>query len=185
MLSVRILFPLRSAQFTVKNRLPRGSWLYDIPSFVCCWLYFSIDAARTFSLGEPADDIKQTATTAAGVMDIVRDCLRPNLPVAELNQRVMDYYHQHQLWQCRGWIGGYEMGIAFLSDWVGNFVYDPLAEKNSARLFEPGTVVNHESQIFLPRHSGQYFMVESLLFGADEVRLATESVDYDLIVIER
>ena len=77
------------------------------------------------------------------------------------------------------------MGIAFLSDWVGNFVYDPLAEKNSARLFEPGTVVNHESQIFLPRHSGQYFMVESLLFGADEVRLATESVDYDLIVIER
>ena len=145
---------------------------------------YHINAARTFSLGEPAEDIKTRASTAASVMDVVRDCIRPNLPVAEFNRRVMEFYQQKNLWDSRGWIGGYEMGIAFFSDWVGNFVYDPLAEKNSERVFEPGTVVNHESQIFLPRFSGQYFMVESLLFYEDRVDLATESAPYDLIVID-
>lgn len=60
----------------------------------------------------------------------------------------------------------------------------PLAEKNAERLFEPGTAVNHEIQIFLPRFTGQFFMIESLLFEAHEARFATSEVRYDLIVIE-
>jgi hypothetical protein len=34
------------------------------------------------------------------------------------------------------------------------------------------------------RHSGQYFMIESLLFYEDRVELATETVSYDLVVID-
>ena len=122
---------------------------------------YHINAARTFSLGEPADDVKDVTDRAAAVMDVVRDCLRPNLPVRELNEKVKAHYDREDLWTRRGWIGGYEMGIAFPSDWVGNFVYDPLAEKNADRVFEPGTAVNHEIQIFMPRHVGQFFMIES------------------------
>ncbi|MDH3672728.1 MAG: hypothetical protein OES46_16490, partial [Gammaproteobacteria bacterium] len=108
----------------------------------------------------------------------------PNLPVREFNERVKRYYDEQGLWDSRGWIGGYEMGIAFFSDWVGNFVYDPLSEKNADRVFEPGTAVNHESQVFLPRHVGQYFMIESLLFADDHAKLATPDIAYSLIVIE-
>ena len=145
---------------------------------------YHVNVARTFSLGEADADVKNCASLAAGVMQVLRDCLRPNLPVSELNERVMAYYQQQGLWQSRGWIGGYEMGIAFFSDWVGNFVYDPLAEKNAHRCFQAGSVVNHESQIFLPRFLGQYFMIESLLFYEDRVELASPGISYDLIVIE-
>ena len=144
---------------------------------------YHVNVARTFSLGEPADDVLDVTSRAAGAMNVVRDCLRPNLPVRELNEKVKRYYDEQDLWDSRGWIGGYEMGIAFLSDWVGNFVYDPLSEKNADRLFEPGTVVNHEIQIFLPRHIGQFFMIESLIFTETEARFATPEIPYDLIVI--
>jgi Xaa-Pro dipeptidase len=144
---------------------------------------YHMNAARTFSVGEPAKDIAEKAALAAGVMDVVIDCLRPNLPVRELNEKVKAYYDEHNLWDERGWIGGYEMGIAFLSDWVGSFVYDPLVEKNADRRFEPGTAVNHEIQIFLPRFTGQFFMIESLLFKENEVLLATPDVPYGLAVV--
>ena len=76
------------------------------------------------------------------------------------------------------------MGIGFLSDWVGNFVYDPLSEKNADRVFEAGTAVNHEIQIFMPRHVGQFFMIECLLFEEDQAFLATPEIPYSLIVVE-
>ena len=76
------------------------------------------------------------------------------------------------------------MGISFHSDWVGNFVYDPLARKNADAVFVPGTAVNHEIQMFLPRQVGGFFVVESLLFYEDDVKLATGSVPYSLIVVE-
>ena len=144
---------------------------------------YHMNCARTFSLGEPAPDVKDVADRSAAVMDVVRDCLRPNLPVRELNQKVKAHYEAEGLWTSRGWIGGYEMGIGFLSDWVGNFVYDPLSEKNADRVFEPGTAVNHEIQIFLPRHVGQFFMIESILFEDDRASFATPDVPYSLIVV--
>ncbi len=145
---------------------------------------YHMNCARTFSLGEPAPDVKDVCARSAGAMEAVRGCLRPNLPVRELNEKVRAYYEEQDLWTSRGWIGGYEMGVGFLSDWVGHMVYDPLSEKNADRLFEPGTAVNHEIQIFMPRHAGQFFMIESLLFEDDKASFATPDVPYDLIVVE-
>ena len=145
---------------------------------------YHINAARTFSLGEPAADVKDVTDRASAVMAVVRDCLRPNLPIRELNEKVKAHYDREDLWSSRGWIGGYEMGISFPSDWVGNFVYDPLSEKNADRVFEPGTAVNHEIQIFMPRHIGQFFMIESLLFEEDKASFATPDVSYALNVVE-
>ena len=94
------------------------------------------------------------------------------------------YYEETGLWDSRGWVGGYEMGIAFFPDWVGNFVYDPLAEKNADRVFEPGTAVNYEVQVFLPQYAGCFVAIETLLFGDETVTLATERIPYELAVIE-
>jgi Xaa-Pro aminopeptidase len=168
--------------YTTRRKMQAG----DIICIDVCGVHnrYHINGARTFSLGEPAKDVKDTTDRAAAVMDVVRDCLRPNLPVREFNEKVKAHYDREDLWTSRGWIGGYEMGIGFPSDWVGNFVYDPLSEKNADRSFEPGTAVNHEIQVFMPRHVGQFFMIESLLFEADKASFATPEVPYDLIVIE-
>ncbi|WP_169738509.1 M24 family metallopeptidase [Afifella pfennigii] len=156
----------------------------EIVTVDVCGVYnrYHINQARTYSIGEPAADTAEACRKAAGSMEVVRQMLRPNLPVRELNEALLAYYQEVGLWDRRGWIGGYEMGIAFPPDWVGNFVFDPLSEINQDRVFAPGTAVNYENQFFLPRHEGLYFMIESFLFTELEGRLLS-SVPYDLTVI--
>ena len=149
-----------------------------------CGVYkrYHINIARTFSMGEPAKDVQVLASKATAYMEVIRAALRPNLPVRELNRIILEQLAAAGLWDRRGWIGGYEMGIAFPPDWVGNFVYDPLSEVNAERLFEPGTAVNYENQFFLPRHIGQYFTIYSFLFTKEEARGLSE-MPFDLMVI--
>jgi Xaa-Pro dipeptidase len=122
-----------------------------------------------------------TTRRIAASMDIIAGILRPNLPVRELNEAVKSYFEEQGLWESRGWIGGYEMGIAFAPDWVGNFVYDPQSDDNGERVFEPGTSVNYENQFFMPGHVGQYFTITSLLFTEAEGRMLSD-MPFELIV---
>ena len=80
---------------------------------------YHINAARTYFTGTPPPELSDVAQRAAGAMDAAIECLKPNLPVRELNQRIKKYYKKEELWDSRGWVGGYEMGISFFSDWVG------------------------------------------------------------------
>jgi Xaa-Pro aminopeptidase len=157
----------------------------DIVAVDLCGVYkrYHVNMARSFSMGEPARDVRETTDRIAQSMPVLRGLLRPNLPVRELNQAIRDYFEAAGLWDKRGWLGGYEMGIAFPPDWVGNFVYDPLSPLNADRFFEPGTAVNYENQFFLPRHIGQYFAIDSFLFTETEAKGLTE-MPFELMVIE-
>ncbi len=150
-----------------------------------CGVYnrYHINMARTYSLGEPPADALEVANKAVGSMALLRDLIRPNISVREVSKALMDYYIDQGIWDRRGWIGGYEMGIAFPPDWVGNFVFDPLSEKNADKVFEPGTAVNCETQFFLPRHLGMYFTIESMLFKEDEAKLLSKT-PYELTIID-
>jgi Xaa-Pro dipeptidase len=144
---------------------------------------YHINMARTFFLGKPSPDVVSMTDKIARSMELIRAILRPNLPVREFNKQVMDYFVRENLWGSRGWIGGYEMGIAFPPDWVGNVVYDPLSEINAERIFEPGTAVNYENQFFLPKHMGQFFTIDSFLFKERDVLMLSEK-PFDLIVVD-
>lgn len=135
---------------------------------------YHVNLARMFHCGEPAPDVADVAARAAASIDVVKGLLRPNLPVRELSEALVAYYQAEGLWESRGWIGGYEMGIAFYGDWVGNVVWDPLAELHADKVFEPGTAVNCETQIFLPRHVGQFFSIDTLVFDDDDAWIASE-----------
>lgn len=144
---------------------------------------YHINIARTFSIGSPSAEVKDLTDRAARSMDLIRSILRPNLPIREFNTTVMDYFRKEGLWERRGWVGGYEMGAAFPPDWVGNFVFDPLSEINTDRVFEPGTAVNYENQFFMPAHQGQYFTIESFLFEQDKASMLSDQ-PFELIVID-
>jgi Xaa-Pro aminopeptidase len=144
---------------------------------------YHINMARTFSMGEPSRDVSEITNKAAKAMAYVRSLLRPNLPVGEFNRAIMAHLVEAGLWERRGWVGGYEMGIAFPPDWVGNFVFDPLSDLNADRQFEPGTAVNFEHQFFLPRHIGQYFTIDSFLFTETQAR-GLSAEPFELMVIE-
>jgi Xaa-Pro aminopeptidase len=166
---------------STRRKIQKG----DLVLVDLCGVYkrYHINIARSFCMGEPAKDVQAVARKAAASMDVIRATLQPNLPVGELNRVILEHMTAAGLWDRRGWVGGYEMGIAFPPDWVGNFIYDPVSEINADRLFEPGTAVNYENQFFLPRHVGQYFTIDSFLFTKEWARGLSE-MPFDLMVIE-
>ena len=144
---------------------------------------YHANIARTFSIGEPSSEVRELTARAAESMQLIRSILRPQLRIAEFTAIVRDYFHRCGLWERRGWIGGYELGIAFPPDWVGNFVYDVGLESDDERVFQPNTIVNYENQFFMPQHQGQYFTIESILFEDNGVCLFSQQ-PFDLLVIE-
>jgi Xaa-Pro aminopeptidase len=128
---------------------------------------YHANAGRAFYVGEPPKDVLEYHRLSAGVFEVIDEILRPCLPVAELITRTRAYYDEVGIWSDAGWVGGYELGIAFPPDWVGNYVYE-MTDTETDRIFEPGTIVNFESQFFSPRMSGITYYVDTLLFKADQ-----------------
>ena len=77
---------------------------------------YHVNLARTFWLGEPPADAVELHDASIGAFDIIRDMLRPNLPVLELLEAVHGHYAEHGLLDDLYWSGGYELGIAFPPD---------------------------------------------------------------------
>lgn len=133
------------------------------------WNRYHANAGRAFYVGQPPKDVLDYHALSWGVFDVIDSILRPGLPVAELVAKTRGYYEEVGIWSDAGWVGGYELGLAFPPDWVGNFVYE-MSDTDSDRVFEPGTIVNFESQFFAPRMSGITYYVDTLLFKEDGAR---------------
>jgi Xaa-Pro aminopeptidase len=142
---------------------------------------YHCNAARAFHVGEPAKDVIDYHRLSAGVFEVIAEMLRPNLPVAELVKETRGYYEEVGIWSDAGWVGGYELGIGFPPDWVGNYVYE-MTDTESDKVFEPGTVVNFESQFFAPRLSGITYYIDTLLFKKDRAYQPVKA-PIDLIVV--
>lgn len=149
-----------------------------------CGVYerYHANAARAYFVGEPDADIVDYHAKSSGVFDVIDGLLRPGLPVAALVRETRRYYEDAGIWSDAGWVGGYELGIGFPPDWVGNFVYE-MSDADSDRVFEAGTVVNFESQFFSPRMTGITYYIDTLLFTADRAYRPI-AAPTELIVLE-
>jgi Xaa-Pro dipeptidase len=150
-----------------------------------CGVYnrYHADIARTLSIGKPNPDAAKIVNLSAKAFDLIGKLIRPNLPVAKFNQKMKAYYEEAGILQDKWWVGGYELGIAFPPDWVGEFVYDMDIDAGD-QLFVPGTVVNYESNFYLPHKAGTSYQINTLIFTEEEARIPGE-IPNDLIVIER
>jgi Xaa-Pro dipeptidase len=149
-----------------------------------CGVYnrYHANMARTFSMGEPHPDVAEVIHKSAQSFDVLNDTVHPGLPVRDLNTTMWNYYEETGILEDHRWIGGYEMGLAFPPDWVGEFVYDPNLDPGDS-VFEPGMVVNYESQVFLPRMAGMSLLIDSIMFTEDDAGLMSD-FPRDLIVVE-
>jgi Xaa-Pro dipeptidase len=137
------------------------------------WRYHA-NAARSFYVGDPPADVLDYHNKSSAVFDVISDLLRPGLTVGELVSTTRKYYEDVGTWSDAGWVGGYELGIGFPPDWVGNFVYE-MSQGDSDKVFEPGTCVNFESQFFSPRMSGITYYICTLLFTQDDAKLPIQA----------
>ena len=149
-----------------------------------CGVYhrYHANVARTLSMGQPHADVATMHEKSAGSFSVLREMIRPNLPVGELNEALVQYYQEAGIWGEQRWVGGYELGVGFPPDWVGPWVYDPNVD-SEGRVFAPGTVVNYESQYFLPQQAGLTFLIDTLMFSEDQARIMSQ-IPHNLIVVE-
>ena len=125
---------------------------------------YHCNMARTFSLGEPGKDVLDIVAKSVASLDFIRSTLKTGSRLGDFARQLVAFYEKQGIWQDRGWVGGYEMGIAFPPDWVGNFVFDLTDDFNHDRVFEPNTVINYENQFYLPRRQGHFFQIDSIMF---------------------
>lgn len=135
----------------------------------CCQRYHT-NYARTFSVGEPSASVARQMEISAGAFDRLTEIIRPDVPVNELTKAMKTYYQEAGVWDERWWVGGYDMGLAFAPDWVGPYVYDPEMDAGDDR-FEPGMVVNFESDLFLPGRAGLSLIIDTMAFYPDRAQL--------------
>jgi Xaa-Pro aminopeptidase len=156
----------------------------EIVVFDICGVYnrYHGNIARTLSMGESSPAVAEQIDKSSKSVDVLKETIRPNLPVAELNATMEKYYRDAGIWEDQWWVGGYEFGIGFPPDWVGPFVYAPGRDPGD-RVFRPGEVVNFESMFYLPENAGVSWLINTIMYTEADARLLSK-VPSKLIVIE-
>lgn len=128
---------------------------------------YHADQGRMFCIGEPDRVAMDRINTTAGVFKEIESILRPNIPLNEINHLTKSYYEEAGLWGEHSYIGGYELGISFPPDWVGDFIYG-VHDLDDERPLGPGKVVNHEAQFYLPNLAGFSILVDTIRVREDD-----------------
>jgi Xaa-Pro aminopeptidase len=128
---------------------------------------YHANMARCFSIGEPTEPVRERIAAANGVVDALAEVLTPNLPVQKLLVTAESYFAEHQLLGDEWWIGGYELGVAFAPDWVGDFAYS-LGDDDMGEVFAPGEVCNFEANFYLPQAAGLVLSINTFVVTETE-----------------
>lgn len=153
--------------------------LVDICGVFRC---YHTNLARTFSIGEPHPEVAEQVRKSSGLFQHLTSVLKPGMRVADLIAPARAYYEVNGLWEDRGWVGGYELGIAIPPDWDGPFTYDADIDPGDATL-DSGMVINLESDVYLPQKAGSSLTINTMEFGENSVDFLTHFPN-DLTVIE-
>lgn len=156
----------------------------DIVNVDICGVFnrYHATLGRCFSIGRPTLDVVEYASKVAGAVDVVVGTIRPNLPVADLLAPLKRYCQETGIWDDQWWIGGYEIGIAFPPDTVGEFYFD-ISDEPDGAVFAPGTVTTFESNFYLPEAVGLLLQISTMAFGSEQATLLHD-VPAGLDVIE-
>ena len=101
---------------------------------------------RPFSMGEPPKALTRLTEIAAGAYDVVQSTAQVGLPFRELHRALRAYFAGSGA--VDGWAGGYELGVSFMPDWVGEFCWD-IQDEETEDVIEAGLVTNFESCAFV------------------------------------
>jgi Xaa-Pro dipeptidase len=148
----------------------------DMVLYDPCGVYncYHANLSRGYFLGEPPDLLVKLYDHAGHAMELLPHIARAGKPIPEVCHELRRYYQDVGIWELRGWVGGYELGIAFPPDWVGEFVWT--VEEDTEGTFLENEVTNFES-IF------NTYLVDTFVYeGQGARRLST--IPPDLIVID-
>jgi len=118
---------------------------------------YHVNTARQFYLGKSVpDELRAASKIAAEAFDVLdnlvkghrpfkdhKDESRDGLRASDISKVLRKHYEDANIWKLRDWLGGYQLGIAFTPDWVGEFNWNvgPAEDKKIIA----GLVTNFES----------------------------------------
>jgi Xaa-Pro aminopeptidase len=129
---------------------------------------------RPFFLGEPPTELLRLAQIIGGVFEVLAATARVGMPFRDLHRVLREYYRDAGVSDSDFFAGGYELGISFPPDWVGEFCWSIHDDETDA-VIEPGLVTNVESCVFLA-------MVDTVVFEEPAARMLSK-VPRELLVI--
>jgi len=156
----------------------------DIVHVDLCGVYhrYHADLGRMFSMGEPDIEVAKELDLSAKAWPVLLKIIKPGLAISELNKVMKNYYRGVGIWEDRWWVGGYELGISFPPDWMGIFFYDPDVDAGG-RILRPGTVINYESDFYLPQGAGLSLIIDTIAFEEETAEILSK-IPPDLVVVE-
>lgn len=111
--------------------------------------------------GDPTDEHYRLAEIEAAAFRILCAGAADGVPVTEVTGRIEAHLREAGLWGLHDWNGGYELGISFPPDWVGEWTFT--VGEDTTDVFRAGMVTNYESIVLYP-------MIDTVIFGADGAR---------------
>jgi Xaa-Pro dipeptidase len=144
---------------------------------------YHCNLARGLSIGRPNESVRRVAAQIAEIGLIAADMIRPGLTYGALLSAIEDRARAHEIWEDRWWVGGYELGVAFPPDWVGEFIYDADGD-NTGKVLTPGDVVNLETNFYLPGVAGVLAIINTFVVDDDHAEFLTPSFPEGLVIID-
>jgi Xaa-Pro dipeptidase len=120
---------------------------------------YHANAARTLSIGEPEPAAVELMKVLAEAVRLFEESAAPGVRIGDVQRTLRAFYQDSGIWGGRGWLGGYEFGIAFPPDWVGEWMFS-VDDADSDDVFEEGLVTNYESVAGL-------VLIDTFVIGAD------------------
>lgn len=143
-----------------RRKLRRG----DIINMDMCGVYnrYHSNLARSSYFGEPPADLRAAMDKPRQVAAAVRAEMKSGVTRRRIMELDRQYAEELGIWEDQWWIGGYDLGIAFAPGWVGyNFFAAELDPGDQA--LEPGMVMNHEWNFYLPFGAGLRELIDTLI----------------------
>jgi Xaa-Pro aminopeptidase len=131
----------------------------------------------TIFFGDPPPQYVDLMSRLAGAYDVLRERASAGTPVREVNAALREYYTEVGLWGLKDqtWIGGYELGLSFPPDWVGDWIFT-VADEITDDIFEAGMVTNFESII-------HFSLIDTLVYEEHGARTLS-ALPHELAVID-
>ncbi|MDI6023183.1 Xaa-Pro peptidase family protein [Leucobacter sp. UT-8R-CII-1-4] len=140
--------------------LARGDVLCADPSGV--YKRYHANVERWYVVGEePSDELKDLAAIEAQAFDILCENAAEGVAVNTVTGLIQQHFEDCGVWGLHNWNGGYEMGLSFPPDWVGEWTFT--VGEDSPDVFEAGLVTNYESIVLYP-------MIDTVVFETGGAR---------------
>ena len=160
---------------------------------------YHVNAARQYFIEDATTtapkELLRAGKVAAAAIDVINSNAHVGMEFRTLAQLLQEHYEDNGLWDGRDWLGGYQLGISFTPDWVGEFIWNVDAANEpdayfetqdpgdrtprQPKLIQKGLVTNFESYV------GGAGLIETIAFQDNGVEVLTKGTPRELHVIGR